>query len=112
MDLNTFVLLYQEFLKEHEGKGWVIEVLKEEFGNHLTSITNKEDIEVKFFIEVDLENIVQLNDKTNQSSLKYGVIRQQGVGDLFAKEVLDAFHKYVAKHSPKQKSFFYYYKPK
>lgn len=111
MDLNTFIRLYQEFLNESEQKGWMIEVLIEEFGNYLASIKNIEGIEVQFFIELDLENYVQLSDTTNQSRLNYGVIRQEGEGDLFAKEVLEAFHQYWAKHSPKQNSIFILYKP-
>jgi hypothetical protein len=111
MDLNTFIRLYQEFLNESELKGWMIEVLKEEFGNYLASIKNIEGIEVKFFIELDLENYVQLSDTTNQGRLNYGVIRQEGEGDLFSKEVLEAFHQYWAKHSPKQNSILFLYKP-
>jgi hypothetical protein len=111
MDLNTFIRLYQEFLNESEQKGWMIEVLIEEFGNYLASIKNIEGIEVQFFIELDLENYVQLSDTTNQSRLNYGVIRQEGEGDLFAKEVLEAFHQYWAIHSPKRNSIFILYKP-
>jgi hypothetical protein len=36
MELNIFVKLYQDFLKESKQKGWMIEVLIEEFGNYLT----------------------------------------------------------------------------
>lgn len=111
MDLNTFIRLYQEFLNESEQKGWAIETLIEEFGNYLTSIKNMEGIEVQFFIELDLENYVQLSDKTNQSRLNYGVIRKKGEGDLFAKEVLEAFHQYWAKHSTKRNSSLILYKP-
>ena len=111
MDLNTFIRLYQEFLNESEQKGWTVEILIEEFGNYLTAIKNIEGIEVQFFIELDLENYVQLNDTTNQSMLNYGVIRQVGEGDLFAKEVLEAFHQYWEKHSPKRRSTFIIYKP-
>ncbi|MGM0875888.1 MAG: hypothetical protein ACQEWV_14115 [Bacillota bacterium] len=111
MDLNTFIRLYQEFLNESEQKGWTIEVLIEEFGNYLASIKNIEGIEVQFFIELDLENYVQLSDTTNQSRLNYGVIRQEGEGDVFAKEVLEAFHQYWAKHSSKRNSIFILYKP-
>lgn len=110
MDLNTFIRLYREFLKESQQKGWLIEVLIEEFGNYLVSIKNMEGIEVQFFIELDLENYVSLSDTTNQSRLDYGVIRQKGKGDLFAQEVLEAFHAYWAKQ-PKRKSTFIIYKP-
>jgi len=72
---------------------------------------NMEGIEVQFFIELDLENYVQLNDTTNQSMLNYGVIRQEGKGDLFANEVLEAFHQYWEKHSLKRNSIFILYKP-
>jgi|SRR4051812_15350227 hypothetical protein len=112
MDLNTFIKLYKEFLNESEQKGWIIEVLIEEFGNYLVSLTNIEGIEVQFFIELDLENYEQLSETTNQSMLNYGVIRKKGEGDLFAKEVLEAFHKYWAQHSTKRKSSFFVYKPK
>jgi hypothetical protein len=110
MDLNTFVRLYQEFLVESEQKGWMIEVLIEEFGNYLASIKNIEGIEVQFFIELDVDNSVQLSGTKNQSRLDYGVIRQDGEGDLFAKEVLEAFHQYWAKHSSKRSSSFILYK--
>jgi hypothetical protein len=110
MNLNTFIRLYQEFLHESEQRGWIIEVIMEEFGNYLSSIKNVEGIEVQFFIELDLENYVQLSDTTNQSRLKYGVIRQKGKGDLFAKEVLEAFYQYWAKHSPRRNSTFILYK--
>ena len=110
MDLNIFIRLCQGFLNEGKQKGWLIEVLIEEFGNYLASIKNIEGIEVQFFIELDLENYVQLSDTTNQSRLNYGVVRQKGEGDLFAKEVLEAFHQYWAKHSPKRKSIFFLYK--
>lgn len=108
MDLKTFVNLYLEFLQECEQKGWRIEVLIEEFGNYLSSIQNIEGIEVQFFLELDVENSEKLSDTTNQGKLNYGVIRKKGEGDLFAKEVLDAFHQYWSKHSPKRKSFFIY----
>lgn len=111
MNLSTFIKLYEEFLNESEQKGWIIEVLIEEFGNHLTAITNSEGIEVQFFIELDLENDVQLHDATNQRKLNYGVIRQKGEGDLFAKEVFDAFLHYLEKHSLKRSSTFMIYKP-
>ena len=108
MELNTFIRLYKEFLNESEQKGWMIEVLIEEFENHLASIKNVEGIEVQFFLELDLENYVQLSDTKNQSKLKYGVIRQKGKGDSFAKEVLEAFHQYWAKHSTKRRTFILY----
>ena len=110
MNLNTFIQLYKDFLHEGERKGWTVEVLIEEFGNHLTSIKNIDGIEVQFFIELDLENCVQISDKTNQSSLNYGVIRQEGIGDLFAKEVLEEFHHYCSKNSPNRISTFFIYK--
>ncbi|KAA9026973.1 hypothetical protein [Niallia endozanthoxylica] len=108
MNIKTFVRLYQDFLQESEQKGWKVEVLIEEFGNYLASIKNNEGIEVQFFIELDLENSEKLNDTTKQGNLNYGVIRQKGEGDLFAKEVLEAFHQYWAKHSLKQKNFIIY----
>ena|SRR3954469_10488652 len=111
MNLNTFIRLYQEFLNESEQKGWIIEVLIEEFGSYLASIKSIEGIEVQFFIELDLENYMQLSDTTNQSRLNYGVIRHKGEGDLFAKEVLEAFHQYWAKHSSKRNPTFILYKP-
>lgn len=110
MDLKTFIRLYKEFLIEGEQKGWIIEVLIEEFGNYLAAIKNIDGIEVQFFIELDLENCVSLSGKTNQSMLNYGVLRQQGKGDLFAKEVLESFHAYWAKHTPRRKSSFILYK--
>ena len=110
MDLNTFIRLYQAFLKECEQKGWIIEILIEEFGNYLAAITNIDGIEVQFYIELDTENCVQLNDTTNQSNLDYGVIRDEGAGDLFAKEVLEEFHQYWVKHIPKRYSSFIIYK--
>jgi hypothetical protein len=109
MDLNTFIRLYQEFLKECTRKGWNIEVLIEEFGNYLAAIKNPAGIEVQFYIELDLDNSVQLNDKTNQSKLDYGVIRDSGKGDVFAKEVLDEFHQYWKSHLPKRYSSFIIY---
>lgn len=108
MDLNTFVRLYQEFLNESEQKGWIIKTLTEEFGNYRSSIKNLEGIEVQFFLKLDLENYVKLSDKKNQSKLNYGVIRKQGKGDLFAKEVLEAFHKFWAKQSRKRRHFILY----
>jgi hypothetical protein len=111
MDLNTFIKLYQEFLNEGKQKGWVIEILTEEFGSYLASIKNMEGIEVQFFIELDLENCVPLSDTTNQSRLKYGVIRKKGEGDIFGKEVLESFHQYWTKHSSKRNSIFILYKP-
>lgn len=91
MDLNTFIRLYQEFLKECASKGWIIEVLIEEFGNHLAAIKNSAGIEVQFYIELNLDNSVQLNNKTNQSNLDYGVIRDSGKGDVFAKKYWMSF---------------------
>jgi hypothetical protein len=111
MELNTFIQLYKEFLYESEQKGWNIEVLIEEFGNYLTAIKNDEGLEVQFFMELDLENLEQLTDKTNQSTLNYGVIRRKGAEDSFAKEVLDAFHQYWAKHSGRRNATFFLYKP-
>ncbi|MGG1398769.1 hypothetical protein ABE288_13300 [Bacillus salipaludis] len=112
MDLNSFIRLYQEFLKESEQKGWVSKVLIEEFGNHLASIKNSEGIEVEFFIELDSGNYKQLTGKTHQGQLNYGVIRQEEKGDAFAKEVLDAFHEYWSKHSSKRKTLLFLYNPK
>lgn len=109
MDLNTFIRLYQEFLKECASKGWIIEVLIEEFGNHLAAIKNSAGIEVQFYIELNLDNSVQLNNKTNQSNLDYGVIRDSGKGDVFAKEVLDEFHQYWKSHLPNRYSSFIIY---
>ena len=108
MKLNTFIRLYQQFLKESEHKGWMIEVLREEFGNYQTSIKNKEGVEVQFFIKLDLENTVQLSETTHQSRLNYGVIRQVEEAELFAKEVMGAFRQCWAKHSKKRKSIFLY----
>lgn len=108
MELNTFVRLYKEFLYESEQKGWMIEVLIEEFGNYLAAIKRVDGIEVQFFLKLDLENSVQISDTKNQGKLKYGVIRQKGKGDSFAKEVLEAFHQYWAKHSMIRKTFILY----
>ncbi|MEH7095535.1 hypothetical protein [Neobacillus vireti] len=110
MDLNTFIRLYQAFLKECGQKGWMIEILIEEFGNYLAAITNMDGIEVQFYIELDLENSVQLNGAVNQSRLDYGVIRDVGEADLFAKEVLEEFHQYWVNHIPKRYSSFILYK--
>lgn len=110
MHLKTFMNLYKEFLHECEKNGWLVEVLIKKFGNHLAAITSEEGIEVQFFIELDLENYEKLSDQTNQSILKYGVIRQKGEGDIFGKEVLEQFHSYLAKQSAKkrnEKLFFY-----
>jgi len=109
MELNRFIKLYQDFLNESEQKGWIIEILIEEFGNYLASIKNIEGIEVQFFIELDLENCEQQGEKSKQSRLDYGVIRKVGKGDLFAKEVIEAFHQYWAKHSTKRKTSFILY---
>ncbi|MDP4106322.1 MAG: hypothetical protein Q8935_15400 [Bacillota bacterium] len=111
MDLNTFVRLYKGFLHECKQKGWSTEVLIEEFGNYLTAIESMEGIEVQFFIELDKDNCEKINNKTQRSNLKYGVMRKKGEGDLFAKEVLDAFHKYWAKQSHKKKTSFILFKP-
>jgi len=108
LNLKTFVQLYQDFLQESKKKGWRIEVLIEEYGNYLSSIKNHEGIEVQFFLELDLENSEKLNETTHQSNLNYGVIRKKGEGDLFAKEVLEAFHQYWSKHSLKRKTFIIY----
>jgi tartrate dehydratase alpha subunit/fumarate hydratase class I-like protein len=110
MDLNTFVQLYQGFLNESEKKGWVIETLIQEFGNHLTSITNMDGIEVHFFLELDMENCVQLSEKKIESKLNYGVIRQKGNGDLFANEVLEEFRQYCSTNTPKRQATFILYK--
>ena len=91
MDIKTFMNLYKEFLLQCEQKGWLVEVLVKKFGNHLAAITSQEGIEVQFFFELDLENVEKLTEKTNQSILKYGVIRQKGKGDIFGKEVLEHF---------------------
>lgn len=111
MEINTFIQLYKGFLSESKLKGWTIEILAEEFGNYLASIKNMDGIEVQFFVKLDIENSVQLNDKTNQSKLNYGVIRQKEKGDLFAKEVLEAFHQYWAHRSSKRNSILFLYKP-
>ncbi|WP_445492690.1 hypothetical protein [Niallia sp. 03133] len=111
MDLNTFIRIFQGFLNESKQKGWMVEILIEEFGNYLASIKNREGMEVQFFMELDLENAVQLSGPTHQSKLNYGVIRREGEGELFAKEVLGAFHQFWAKHSSKRKSFIFLYKP-
>ena len=110
MDLNTFTKLYKDFLRESENKGWITEVLIEDFGNYLASVKNIEGLEVQFFIELDLENYVQLNDTTYQSKLNYGVLRKKGEGEMFAKEVLEAFHQYWTEHSSKRKATFILYK--
>ena len=112
MHFITFIALYKEFLKECKKRGWSVEILIEDTGNYLTLIKNIEGIEVEFYIEVDFENYVQLNDKTNQTRLQYGVIRKEGEGNLFAKQVLDLFHKYLAKRSPKRRSYLIRYLPK
>jgi hypothetical protein len=111
MDLNTFIRLYKEFLHECEKKGWSVEVLIEEFGNYLVAIKSIEGMEVQFFIELDLDHCEKINDKTHQSNLKYGVIREKGTGDIFAKEVFDSFHQYWAKQSLKKSTSFILYKP-
>ncbi|OIK13654.1 hypothetical protein BIV60_13715 [Bacillus sp. MUM 116] len=111
MDLNTFIKIYQAFLLECEQKGWQIEVLVEEFGNHLASIKNNEGTEVQFFIELDVENSEKLNDKKNQGKLDYGVLRKQGAEDIFAQEVLDAFHQFWTKNVPRRISSFIVNKP-
>ena len=112
MNLNTFIDLYKEFLKECKQKGWSVEILIEDSGDYLTLLKNSEGIEVEFYIEIDFENYVQVNDKTNQTRLQYGVIRKEGEGNLFAKQVLDLFHKYLAKRSPKRRSYLIRYLPK
>jgi hypothetical protein len=113
MDIKTFMNLYKEFLLQCEQKGWLVEVLVKRFGNHLAAITSQEGIEVQFFFELDLENVEKLTEKTNQSILKYGVIRQKGKGDIFGKEVLEHFHSHLAKHSPKKRnSKLIFYNPK
>lgn len=110
MDLNTFITIYQEFLNEGRAKGWMVEILIEEFGNHLASITNQDGIEVEFFIELDLENDVCLSEKTRQTTMDYGVLRKKGEGDFFAKEVLDSFHHYWAKKLSKRSMSFIVHK--
>lgn len=111
MDLNLFIQIYRAFLMESEQQGWMVEVLVEEFGNYLASIKNEEGTEVQFYIELDLEHCEKVSGKTQQSKLDYGVIRQQGTGDLFAKEVLDAFHQYWIQHVPSKISSFIINKP-
>lgn len=110
VDLNAFIELHKQFLKECEQKGWNVEVLIEEFGNHLTLLTNTEEIEVQFFIEVDLDKTKTLNNKKQQSMLDYGVIREEGKDEGFAKEVLDAFHSYMTEQLPSRK--YIYFTPK
>lgn len=111
MDLKTFISLYKNFLHECEQNDWHVTILVKKFGHQLASISNKKGIEVQFFFEIDLEHVVKLSESKNQSMLKYGVIRQKGEADVFAKEVLDAFHQHLAKHQPKQKTKLIYYIP-
>ena len=42
MNLNTFIQLYKEFLKECKQKGWSVEILIEDTGDYLTLLKNKE----------------------------------------------------------------------
>ena len=111
MDLTTFIGLYKDFLQECEKNGWIVEIEVKKFGYNLASITNPDGIKVQFFFEVDLENFEKLTETTNQSILKYGVIRKQGIADLFAKDVLEEFHQHLAKHSPKKNSKLIFYMP-
>jgi len=110
MDLNTFTKLYKDFLTESANKGWTTEVLIEDFGNYLASVKNADGLEVQFFIELDVENSVQLTDTTYQSKLNYGVLRRKGEGEQFAKDVLEAFHQYWKQRSSKRKATFILYK--
>ena len=112
MHFITFIALYKEFLKECKKRGWSVEILIEDTGNYLTLIKNIEGIEVEFYIEVDFENYVQLNDKTNQTRLQYGVVRKDQEGNAFAKQVLGLFHQYLARHSSKKRSYMIRYLPK
>lgn len=107
MELQAFVKLYKEFLQECKENGLYIEILIEEFGNYLALLKNKNGKEVQFFIEVDLENLVKLNEKKRQSLLDYGVIRTKGEGDQFANEILHAFHSYVNRQYPSRKYIYY-----
>ena len=111
MDLKTFINMYKNFLQECEKAGWRVTILVKKFGRQLVSITNKEGIEVQFFFEIDLEHVVKLSETTNESMLKYGVIRQKGEADVFAKTVLDVFHRHLVQHQPKQKTKLIYYIP-
>jgi len=108
LDLHAFIDLHKLFLQECEQKGWNVEVVIEEFGNYLTIIKNTEEIEVQFFIEVDLEKTKTLNNNKQQCMLDYGVIREEGIGERFAKEVLDAFHSYITKQLPSRKYIYYH----
>ena len=112
MNLNTFIQLYKEFLIECKQKEWSVEVLIEDTGDYLTLLKNEKGIEVEFYIEVDFENHVKLNDTTNETKLEYGVIRKEGEGNVFAKQVLEVFHRHLTKHSQKRRSYFIHYLPK
>lgn len=112
MDLKTFVNKYKSFLYDCEQNNWKVEILIEEFGNHLAAIKNQEGIEVQFFIEVDFQNYEKVSEKTHQSKLNYGVIRKEGIADIFAKKVMETFYQQLASPSSKQKSKILYYVPK
>ncbi len=102
--------MYKSFLHECE-ESWNVEVKVIKFDYQLASITNADGIEVKFFFEIELDQVIKLSETKNQSVLKYGVIRQKGEGDIFAKEVLDHFHCHLAEHTPKHRTKLIYYKP-
>lgn len=107
MELQAFVQQYKGFLHECKEKGWYTEILIEEFGNYLALLRNNNEIEVQFFIEVDVESLVKLNEKKRQSLLNYGVIRTKGEGDQFANEILHAFHSYMNRQYPSRKYIYY-----
>ncbi|WP_338469483.1 hypothetical protein R4Z10_11680 [Niallia sp. XMNu-256] len=110
MELKAFMNMYENFLQELK-ESWHVEVKEKRFGYQLTSITNDENIEVQFFFEINLDQVAKISETTNQSVLKYGVIRQKGTGDIFAKEVLDRFHCHLAEHKPKHRTKLIYYIP-
>ena len=98
MNLKTFIQLYKEFLLECKQKGWSVEVLIEDTGDYLALLKNDKGIEVEFYIEVDFENHVKVDDTTNQTKLEYGIIRKERDGNVFAKQVLEAFHRLLTKY--------------
>ena len=111
MELNTFVRLYQEFLHECTEKGWMIEILIEEFGNYLAAIKNSDRIEVQFFMKLDLENCVQLSDIKNQSKLQYGVIRPERNRRLIWKRSIRRLSTCIGQNIHRGRKTFILYKP-